>query len=79
MAVLRIIKDLNLSAEEITEHGAKAHTLIDKSKKNSVIFHLRELCSQILKDWDFTMFRELQQKTIPPNEAHSLTSEQWMS
>jgi hypothetical protein len=57
MAVLRIIKDLNLNAEEITKHGAKAHTLIDKNKKNSKIFELKELCGQILKDWDYTMFR----------------------
>lgn len=57
MAVLRILKDLNLTAEEITERAAKAHSLIDKSKKKSEIFELREICSQILKDWDFTMFR----------------------
>lgn len=76
MGVLRIIKELNLNADEITEHGTKAHTLIDKKKKVSKIYELKELCREILKDWDFTMFNELQQRTVPPSsDGRSITIE----
>ena len=60
--VLQIIEQMNLTPDEVAEHGAILYSAISHNRNRSQIPELRELCTLILRNWDFVMYRELNLK-----------------
>ena len=59
MKVFNLILNLDLKSDEISEYGAGIYTIVSKNRHRTNIPELKELCIQVLKSWDYAMFRDL--------------------